>query len=217
VRHSLGYRDLVDEQSDFQWQCSKNKILHKIFIKNTKQHEKGRQETPKVRKSIPRVSKSEPKGTKSIAKGCQKWAEREPRGAKSEPKGDPNASKSRPSEKDRQNGRRAQVSPDHFGSHFPLKIDEQINAKIDGEKVMKLDEKSMRKWSYLLILFEKGVHEERIFRKRWMYGNHMNPGVECVSARVRPKNKNRENKKHLTTNTKRGREKGMEQIWKNIK
>ena len=35
---------------------------------------------------------------------------------------------------------------DHFGSHFPSKIDEQIDAEIDAEKVMKIDEKSMRKW-----------------------------------------------------------------------
>ncbi len=30
-----------------------------------------------------------------------------------------------------------------FGSHFPPKVDEQIDAKIDVEKVMKLDEISM--------------------------------------------------------------------------
>ena len=30
-----------------------------------------------------------------------------------------------------------------FGDHFPLKIDEQINAKIDAEKVMKINEKSI--------------------------------------------------------------------------
>ena len=29
--------------------------------------------------------------------------------------------------------------------HFPSKIDEKIDAKIDAEKVMKIDEKSMRK------------------------------------------------------------------------
>ena len=32
-----------------------------------------------------------------------------------------------------------------FGDHFALKIDEQINAKIDAEKVMTFHEKSMRK------------------------------------------------------------------------
>ena len=31
-----------------------------------------------------------------------------------------------------------------FGNHFLLKIDEQIDAKIDAEKVMNIDEKSMQ-------------------------------------------------------------------------
>jgi len=32
-----------------------------------------------------------------------------------------------------------------FWGHFPSKIDGKSNAKIDAEKVMKFDEKSMRK------------------------------------------------------------------------
>ena len=35
--------------------------------------------------------------------------------------------------------------------------------------------------------------KQRIFQKGCMYGNHMNPVVECVSARVRPKKDNQEN------------------------
>ena len=35
--------------------------------------------------------------------------------------------------------------PGHSGSHFPSKNDEQIDAKIDAEKVMKFHENSMRK------------------------------------------------------------------------
>ena len=34
----------------------------------------------------------------------------------------------------------------HFGSHFSLNIDGKIDAKIDTEKVMTIDEKSTRKW-----------------------------------------------------------------------
>ena len=33
---------------------------------------------------------------------------------------------------------------DNFGSHFRLKIDEQIDAEIDAEKVMNIDENSMQ-------------------------------------------------------------------------
>ena len=37
------------------------------------------------------------------------------------------------------------------------------------------------------ILFENGLHEPNIvFEKMRMYENHMNPGVEYVSARVSP-------------------------------
>ena len=30
-----------------------------------------------------------------------------------------------------------------------------------------------------------------------MYGNHMNPQLECVPARIRPESKDRENEKKL--------------------
>ena len=48
--------------------------------------------------------------------------------------------------KGRQKALRVKMKWHGFGSHFPLKIDEKIDAKIDAEKVMKIDEKSMRKW-----------------------------------------------------------------------
>ena len=51
----------------------------------------------------------------------------------------------------------------HFGSHFPSKIDEQIDATIDAEKVMKFDENSMRKWNYFFVFFKKGVHVKPTF------------------------------------------------------
>ena len=89
VRHSLGYRDLVDQQSDFEWQFPKNRVLHNIFTKNTNKYKKWRQEAPKVRKSSPRVSKSVPKATKSEPKGAKseaKGRQREPKVNQNEPK-----------------------------------------------------------------------------------------------------------------------------------
>ena len=35
----------------------------------------------------------------------------------------------------------------HFGSNCPLKICEQIDAQIDGEQIMEINETSMRRWS----------------------------------------------------------------------
>ena len=90
------------------------------------------------------------KGIQKGTKGSQKGTKGSQKGAKSEPRGDQNASKNQPSEKGAKRvlpGGPPLYLPDHCGSHFPLKIDEKIDAKIDAEKVMKIDEKSMRKWS----------------------------------------------------------------------
>ena len=40
---------------------------------------------------------------------------------------------------------------------------EKIDAKNDTEKVMKIDEKSMRQWIYFLVFFKKGVHVKPTF------------------------------------------------------
>ena len=53
--------------------------------------------------------------------------------------------------------------PDHFRGNFPSKIDEKINAKIDTQKVMKFDEKWMRKWTYFLVFFKTCVHVKPTF------------------------------------------------------
>ncbi len=47
-----------------------------------------------------------------------------------------------------------------------------------------------------------------------MYGNHMNPAVEYVSARVRPKNENQKNKTNFKKKKHRkiGLEKGIEKV-----
>ena len=58
-----------------------------------------------------------------------------------EPKLDPGAM----SEKGHQKVTKMTSKMDNFGSYFPLKIDEQIDAKIDAEKVMKHHEKTMQK------------------------------------------------------------------------
>ena len=39
------------------------------------------------------------------------------------------------------NGTTVFLEMDHFGNHFPLKINEKNDAKIDAEKVMKNHEK----------------------------------------------------------------------------
>ena len=105
--------------------------------------------TQKGAKREPKGAKSEPKGAKREPRG----AKREPKGAKMEPKRSQRATKIH--EKiDLQKRFRKGCSKDDprdypdipFWSHFPLKIYEKIDVKIDAEKVMKIDEKSMRKW-----------------------------------------------------------------------
>ena len=55
--------------------------------------------------------------------------------------------------------------------------------------------------------------KKHIFRKGCMYGNHMNPAVECVSAGVRPKKENRKNENDLNKKPlKISLEKGMDEI-----
>ena len=50
-----------------------------------------------------------------------------------------------------------------------------------------------------------------------MYGNHMNPVVEYVSARVRPKKENQKNEKTcVNKHPKTGLEKRMDKGWKNL-
>ncbi len=56
--------------------------------------------------------------------------------------------------------------PDHFGSHFPSKIDEKIDAEIDAEKVRKIEEKVMRKQTYILMIFGIAFHEKSSFSKK---------------------------------------------------
>ena len=50
-----------------------------------------------------------------------------------------------------------------FESHFPSKIYEKIDAKIDTEKVMKFNENSMRKLIIFLVFCKKSVHVKTNF------------------------------------------------------
>ena len=108
-------------------------------------------------KGIQKGAKREPKGAKSEPKGAKReprGAKREPKGAKREPKRSQRATKMHPDIDLRKRSRKGEAQGGYrlqllapFWSHFPSKIDEKIDAKIDAEKVMKIDEKSMRKWS----------------------------------------------------------------------
>ena len=95
----------------------------------------------KSEKMDPWVSKSEGKGTKS-----------EPTGTKREPKVSQGAIKMhqkiglrRRSRKGSKKALRVKMKWMTFGSHFPSKINEKNDAKIDAEKVMKNHEKTMQK------------------------------------------------------------------------
>ena len=48
----------------------------------------------------------------------------------------------------------------HFGWHFPSKVDEQIEAIIDAEKVREIKEKTMRKRTCILMIFGFASHEK---------------------------------------------------------
>ena len=108
--------------------------------KGTKREPKGSQMEPKGNQLEPKGSRREPKGSPKGAKGSPKGAQREPKGDQNgvimEPKLDPGAM----SEKGHQKVTKMTSQIDHFGSNFPLKIDEQIDAKIDAEKLMKIYE-----------------------------------------------------------------------------
>ena len=63
----------------------------------------------------------------------------------------------------------------------PTKIYEKIDAKIDTEKIMKIDEISMRKLSQVLILSEEGVREKTYFSEK---ANVRNTLAGCSRMRV---------------------------------
>ena len=147
-----------------------------IFFKNIDKYEERRQEAPKMRKSSDRGTKSEPKGTKKWAQGRQKrakghqqLAKREPKWAKKEPKVSQHLHKIDMTEKVLKSivFWEARVQQDRsFLEPFSWKSEEKIDARIDAEKVMKINEKSMRKWSVNFIFFEKCVYRKTYFSKK---------------------------------------------------
>ena len=119
-------------------------------------YSKSEKMDPWVSKSEGKGTKSEPRDTKSEPKGTQrepKGAKSEPAGAKSEPTGaksEPTGTKREPkvsqgatkmhqkiglrkrSRKGSQKALRVKMKWMTFGSHFPSKIDEKNDAKIDA-------------------------------------------------------------------------------------
>ena len=140
---------------------------------------------PKGEQSEPKGSQSEPKGSQGGAKGNPKWAKWSQKGAKGEPKGDQNASKNRPSEKvakrESQNGAAHPVQMVHFGSHFQWTIGQKIDAEIDAEKVMNMEENRCEngtEFNRKIWWFSKG----RFAKKRvlWKMYNHANHYIHAV-------------------------------------
>ena len=70
----------ITQQSDSQYQFSKNMILPAIFFKNIDKYEELRQEAPKMRTSSDRGTKSEPKGTKKVSQGAPKVSQKGAKG-----------------------------------------------------------------------------------------------------------------------------------------
>ena len=71
---------------------------------------------------------------------------------------------------------------DTFWEQFSIKIDEQINAKIHTEKVMKFDETNMWELIELSILSEKCANEKTYFLEK---ANVRKPYDSCSRIRVR--------------------------------
>ena len=98
-------------------------------------YSKSEKMDPRVSQSEAKGTKSEPRDTKSEPKGSQ----REPKGAKREPNVSQRATKMHPKIDFRTWSRKVWIlgAPGyfrivHFGSHFPSKIDEKNDAKIDA-------------------------------------------------------------------------------------
>ena len=105
------------------------------------------QRAPKVSQKGAKGSQKGAKGSPKGAKGSQKGAKRRQRGAKSEPKGDQNASKNRSSEKVAKREPKRHAAGLFLGAiwePFSIKNEIKIYANICVEKVMKINEKTMR-------------------------------------------------------------------------
>ena len=105
-------------------------------------------------------------------KGTEKGAKREPKVSQGATKMHPKINLRKRSRKGEAQGGYPPLFLEPFWSHFPLKIDEKIDAKIDAEKVMKIDEKSMRKWSEI---DRKSIQKMIVCEKCLMQNNLLKP------------------------------------------
>ena len=104
----------------------------------------------------------------------------------------------------------------HFGDHFPGQIYEKIDARIYVEKMMKVDENSMRKLSYMLIVFEKCLHEKTHFSKKVHVRKSYESSIRMRVGKGSPKKKgNRKSSKIIKKHPIIGLEKGMDKYHKN--
>ena len=86
-----------------------------------------------------------------------------------------------------QNGPRVLCFLLPFWSYFPSKGDDQFDAKIDAEQVMKIEERTMRKHIYILMILGIAFNEKSSFPKNVYVRKPNDHAVEYVSARVRRK------------------------------
>ena len=129
--------------------------------KEAKREPKGSQRAPKVSQTVPKGSQGEPKGN-----------QREPKVSQGATKMHPKINLRKRSRKSEAQGGYQHQILEPFWSHFPSKIDEKIDAKIDAEKVMKIDEKSMRKWSEI---YRKSIQKMIVSEKCLMQNNLLKP------------------------------------------
>ena len=113
------------------------------------------------------------------------------------------------SRKRSQKGHPPQHLLESFWSHFPSKIDEKIDAEIETEKVRKIEEKVMRKQTYILMIFGIAFHENSSFSKkvhvRKAYDSCSRIGVREGSPKKKEIKKKGKNIKKIFNNRSRKR------------
>ena len=112
----------------------------KMAPKYTKSEPFGAKRSPKGSQRESKGSLREPKGSQKGAKGSQREPKACQKGAKGSPKCLPKSIFGTGRKNDAKKALREKKFWTHFGVDFPSKIDEQIDAKIDAEKVMNINE-----------------------------------------------------------------------------
>ena len=130
---------------------------------------KVRPRAPKVSQRAPKVSQKGAKGSQKWPKGSQKAAKGTQKGAKGEPKGDQNASKSRPSEKVAKMMEKRSPHKDEMGGfweRFSIKNRWKNRCRNWDRKSKEILRKTMRKQTYILMIFGIAFHEKSSFSKK---------------------------------------------------